>query len=127
MIFVSLQITGIIKFKNDVCKVPKKREGVFGALFLGIIGGVLSSPCSTPVLIAILAIVAEKGNVFLGGLLLFVYSIGHTLLIIIAGTSFGITQISSKLNDKNKYLLVLKYILAFFILLLGLYMIYLGV
>jgi len=33
--------------------------------------------------------VAEKGNVFYGGFLLFVYALGHSALVLVAGTSVG--------------------------------------
>lgn len=41
-----------------------KRRGFFGAFLVGILGGIFSSPCSTPVLIALLAIVAGASIVF---------------------------------------------------------------
>ncbi|HID0814460.1 TPA: cytochrome c biogenesis CcdA family protein, partial [Clostridium botulinum] len=36
MIFVGLQLIGVIESKNKACKVPKKRKGLLGAFFLGI-------------------------------------------------------------------------------------------
>jgi cytochrome c biogenesis protein CcdA len=33
--------------------------------------------------------VAEKGNVLHGGFLLFVYALGHSALVLVAGTSVG--------------------------------------
>ena len=53
------------------------RQGFVGAFIAGILGGVFSSPCSTQVLIALLAIVAGKRSIFWGILLLLMYSIGH--------------------------------------------------
>ena len=126
MLIVSLQMFGIIKFGSNVCKVPKKRKGFIGAFLLGILGGAFSTPCSTPVLIAILAFVAEKGNILLGALLLFVYSIGHSVLVIIAGTSVGLTQSFINSKKTSKIASIVKYIFAILILLFGLYMIYLG-
>lgn len=87
MIIVSLQMLDIIKLFKDHCKVQKKRKGMLGAFIFGILG-VFFTPCSTTVLIAILAFVAQKGNILIGGLLLYIYSI----LIILVGTSFGIIK-----------------------------------
>lgn len=33
MIFVGLQLIGVIESKNKACKVPKKRKGLLGAFF----------------------------------------------------------------------------------------------
>lgn len=72
MIIVSLQMLDIIKLFKDHCKVQKKRKGMLGAFIFGILG-VFFTPCSTTVLIAILAFVAQKGNILIGGLLLYIY------------------------------------------------------
>ena len=37
----------------------------------------------------LLAFVAEKGSLIYGGLLLFVYALGHSALVLAAGTSVG--------------------------------------
>lgn len=127
MLIVALQLLGVIEFENNFCKMPNKRTGLLGAFFLGILGGVLSSPCSTPVLIAILTFVAGKGNIVLGVVMLFLYAIGHCTLIIIAGTSVGFVE---SISSSNKTLVlgkILKTILAIVIALLGLYLIYIGI
>lgn len=63
MILMSLQTWGIFNFIPSVNLVSKsKRRGFIGAFLAGILGGIFSSPCSTPVLIALLAIVAGEGN-----------------------------------------------------------------
>lgn len=127
MLVVALQLLGVIQFKNNFCRMPSKRAGLFGAFFLGILGGVLSSPCSTPVLVAILAVVAGKGSIVLGILMLFLYSIGHCTLILIAGTSVGFVESISNSNRTMMFGKILKLVLAVCIILLGLYLIYMGV
>jgi len=126
MLVVGLQMFGVIKIGSDVCSVPKKSKGIIGAFLLGILGGVFSTPCSTPVLIAILAFVAEKGDILLGAILLLVYSIGHSILVIIAGTSVGFTQSFINSNKTSKIANILKYTFATLVILLALYMFYLG-
>ena len=126
LLAVGLQMLGVIKVGSNACSVPKKSKGIMGAFLLGIVGGVFSTPCSTPVLIAILAFVAEKGNILLGGILLLVYAIGHSVLVIIAGTSVGFTQNFVNSNKTSKIANILKYIFATLVILLALYMFYLG-
>ncbi|WP_409069859.1 cytochrome c biogenesis CcdA family protein [Clostridium sp. FAM 1755] len=127
MLFVGLQIIGVIEPRNKACKVPKKEKGILGAFFLGILGGVLSSPCSTPVLIAILAFVGSKGNILLGFLMLFLYSVGHCFVIILSGTSLGFVESLSQSSKASKVTNLLKIILGVIILAIGLYLIYLGI
>ncbi len=66
-----------------------KGRGPLGAFLLGLLFGLVSTPCAVPILAVLLAFVAEKGNVAFGGLLLFIYALGHSLLILVAGTSMG--------------------------------------
>jgi len=126
MLFVGLQLIGVIEIGKNSCRMPNRRKGLAGAFFLGILGGVLSSPCSTPILAAILAFVASKGNILLGIIMLFVYSIGHCILIFIAGTSVGLVE---EISSSSKTLLfgkILKIVLAVIIFVAGFYLLYLG-
>jgi len=126
LLTVGLQMIGVIKVGSNACSVPKKSKGIMGAFLLGIVGGIFSTPCSTPVLIAILAFVAEKGNILLGGILLLVYAIGHSVLVVIAGTSVGFTQNFVNSNKTSKIANILKYTFATLVIVLALYMFYLG-
>jgi len=102
------------------------KTGFVGAFIAGILGGVFSSPCSTPVLIALLAIVAGKGSILWGTLLLLFYSIGHGILAVIAGTSMGFVQKLSSSDKYGKTSAILKNTMGFLILIIGFYMFYLG-
>jgi cytochrome c-type biogenesis protein len=53
---------------------------------LGVTFGLVASPCSTPVLIALLGWVANSGNLWLGTVLLLAYTAGYVCPLIIAGT-----------------------------------------
>ena len=127
MVLMALQTWEIFNFIPSTYLLSKnKRRGYIGALIGGILGGIFSSPCSTPVLIALLAIVAGSENIVWGILLLLIYSLGHSILVIIAGTSFGFVQ---KLSQSEKYgraSKIMKIFMGILILLIGLYMFYLG-
>lgn len=69
-----------------------RASGVLGALLLGALFGVVSSPCATPVLVALLGLVATQGEVAYGVALLFVYALGHCLLMLAAGTFTGLVS-----------------------------------
>ncbi|MEA5508609.1 cytochrome c biogenesis protein CcdA [Crocosphaera sp. UHCC 0190] len=53
---------------------------------LGLTFGLIASPCSTPVLATLLAWVATKQDVMLGGVLLLSYTAGYVMPLILAGT-----------------------------------------
>lgn len=124
MALQTLEIFEIIPSSYLLSKSSKK--GYIGALIAGILGGIFSSPCSTPVLIALLAIVAGKASIIWGVILLLFYSLGHGILAIIAGTSIGFVQKLSKSEKYGKFNSIFKIVMGIVILLLGFYMFYLG-
>lgn len=127
MILMALQTWGIYEIIPSSYLISKNtRKGFVGAFIAGILGGIFSSPCSTPVLIALLAIVAGKGSILWGILLLLLYAIGHGILAIVAGTSIGFVQKLSSSEKYGKASTVLKIVMGAFILLIGFYMFYLG-
>ncbi|KXL52846.1 thiol:disulfide interchange protein DsbD precursor [Anaerotignum neopropionicum] len=127
MILMALQTWGIFEIIPSSYLLQKNtKKGYAGAFIAGILGGIFSSPCSTPVLIALLTIVAGKGSVVWGILLLLLYSIGHGILAIVAGTSFGFVQKLSSNEKYGKASTVLKIVMGSLILLIGFYMFYLG-
>ncbi len=127
MILMALQTWGIFEIIPSSYLILKNtRKGFVGAFIAGILGGIFSSPCSTPVLIALLAIVAGKGSILWGILLLLLYSIGHGMLAIIAGTSIGFVQKLSSGEKYGKASTILKIAMGALILLIGFYMFYLG-
>lgn len=127
MMLMALQIFEIYNFIPSTYLISKStKRGYIGAFIAGILGGLFSSPCATPVLVVLLAIVARSGNIAWGILLLLIYSIGHSILVIIAGTSVAFVK---NLTSNQKYGAlsnILKYIMGTAILLIGFYMFYLG-
>jgi len=127
MILMALQTWELFTIIPSSYLVSKNtKTGFVGAFLAGILGGVFSSPCSTPVLVALLAIVAGSGNVLWGAMLLLLYSVGHGILTVIAGTSVGLVH---KLTASKKYGVfsqILKYGMGTAMILLGFYMFYLG-
>ena len=127
MVLMALQTWGIFEIIPSSYLISKNtKTGYIGAFIAGILGGVFSSPCSTPVLIALLGIVAGKGNIIWGIVLMLLYSIGHGILAIVAGTSIGFVHKLSASKKYGKASTVLKIVMGTLILLIGLYMFYLG-
>jgi len=127
MVLMALQIWEVYDFIPSTYLMSKKtKKGYTGAFVAGILGGIFSSPCSTPVLIVLLGLVARSGNIAWGVLLLLLYSIGHSLLVLVAGTSVGFVK---KVMASGKYGLfnsAIKIVMGGLILLIAFYMFYLG-
>lgn len=127
MVLMALQTWGVFEIIPSSYLLSKNtKRGYIGAFIAGILGGIFSSPCSTPVLIALLAIVAGKGSLAWGSLLLLFYSIGHGILAVIAGTSIGFVKNISRNNNYGTFSTVFKIVMGTAILLIGFYMFYLG-
>lgn len=127
MVLMALQIWEVFNFIPSTFAISKSsKKGFIGAFLAGILGGFFSSPCATPVLIVLLAVVAEKGSLLWGVLLLLLYSIGHSVLVMIAGTSVGFVQKLSASEKYGKASKILKIVMGTIILLIAFYMFYIG-
>lgn len=125
MVLMTLQMWGIFEFiPSTYLHSKNKKTGYAGAFITGVLGGVFSTPCSTPVLVALLAIVAGKGNVLWGILLLLLYSVGNGALSVISGTSVGFVKKLSQSEKFGKFGHRLQIVMGALILMLAFYLFY---
>lgn len=75
-----------------------------GSYLVGLSFGLVASPCSTPVLITLLAYVSATSNPILGGGLLLAYAMGSVLPLVLAGTFTGIIKNLLKLRQWSNWL-----------------------
>lgn len=127
MVLMALQVFELYEFIPSAYLTGKStRKGYLGAFLAGILGGVFATPCSTPALVVLLGVVARSGNVEWGILLLLLYSLGHSVLVLLAGTSVGLAK---KITNSSEYGLlsnIVKFAMGGVILLIAFYMFYLG-
>lgn len=64
---------------------------LFGGFLIGIIFGLVSTPCASAPLVAIITVAANSGYIYAYGLIL-TFALGHSMLLLIAGISVGFTQ-----------------------------------
>jgi cytochrome c-type biogenesis protein len=91
---MGLHLMGLVHvpIPNIVRRQPRLR-GALGALVLGLLFGFVSAPCAAPILVVILTYLAgADASPAWGGLLLLAYGLGHSVLILVAGTSMGAAQ-----------------------------------
>jgi cytochrome c-type biogenesis protein len=99
-ILMGLMFADIISFSIKMPQIiSKPKAGLWGAFILGILFGFISTPCAVPILAVLLTLIASGGSPVYGGLLLFCYSLGHSLMILIAGGSIGMIQ--AYINNKG--------------------------
>lgn len=92
-ILVGLNMAGLLPINFSTWAPGQSKwsemSGFAGALVLGMLFGLVASPCAMPILTLILALIASKGEVAYGSVLMFTYAIGHGLPLIIIGTVAG--------------------------------------
>ena len=91
LLAVGLHLLGLYSLPTPSHEHMKRFHGagLLGAFALGGLTGTLSAPCATPALAAVLTIVALQKKILWGGVLLFVYALGHVVLLFLAGASSG--------------------------------------
>lgn len=62
-----------------------KSHGLGGAFVMGLVAGIVASPCVGPVLVSILSFVSTTRNVVLGFSLLFTFALGLGMIFIVIG------------------------------------------
>jgi cytochrome c-type biogenesis protein len=81
---------------------------------LGFLFGLTPSPCTTPMILAMLAYTMMKGSVLLGSVLLFAYGIGHGMPFLLMAWMSGAMKRSRWMVRWHR--LFYKFVGAFFIL-----------
>ena len=123
---MGLHLMGVLKFTIPMpFEVKPRTRGVLGALVLGLLFGVVSAPCAAPVLVVLLTYLAGSGSsVVYGGLLLLVYALGHSVLIIVAGTSMGAARRLIESKRLTRATDILRRVAGAVIILVGAYFLY---
>ncbi|MCS7152238.1 MAG: sulfite exporter TauE/SafE family protein [Endomicrobia bacterium] len=122
-LFFSLSMFGLFNLSVQLSNFikPQLFKGYLGGFMLGATSGAVFSPCTTPVLGTILTIVATKQNIVFGSLLLFVFALGLSTTIFLAGVFTGFL---TKLPKKGKWMLVIERLSALVLLLISLLYLY---
>ncbi len=127
MVLMALQTWEVVQIIPSTYLTGKsKRRGYAGAMIIGMLGGLFSSPCATPVLVALLAIAAGSGNLLRGAFLMLVYGVGHGALAVLAGSSIGAVNRLVQSERYGALSRILKIVMGILILMIGLYLFYLG-
>ncbi len=127
MLLMALETWGILNILPKNKMDNPSGSGILGAVLTGVLAGVFASPCATPMMIALMTIIAGGGVGPAQAVLLFLsYAVGHSILVGAAGMSVGLAMVLRNSTGYQKLSLWIRRILGALILLLGLYMLYMG-
>jgi thiol:disulfide interchange protein DsbD len=92
-IVMGLSLAGLFSFPVPAwisAKASSRHKSDYaGALVVGGVSAIIAAPCVGPVLIALLSWISQSGNVLLGFWLTFVFSLGMSVIFLVAGTFSG--------------------------------------
>ncbi|MBC7824157.1 MAG: sulfite exporter TauE/SafE family protein [Candidatus Parcubacteria bacterium] len=98
MTLMGLWLIGVIKLPLPTMNVNLPNAGPYG---VGLTFALVSSPCASPVLFAVLA-AAATGSQLLGTLTMVSYAIGYTILIFLASLFTGLAKQSKQLLQHSE-------------------------
>lgn len=94
------------------------QSGFGGAFMTGLVAGIVASPCIGPVLVSILAYIAQTQNLALGFILLFTFALGMGVLFVVLGT---FSQLFNKVPKAGAWMDGVKFIFGTTMVGMGLY------
>ncbi len=113
MLLFSLSMLGVCPIPSFAPRCQSKIKGVSGVFMLGLASGLVSSPCTAPVLGVLLTYVATTRNLLLGGSLLFVFAFGMGAILLVVGTFSGLLV---SIPRSGRWTVAMKTILALFMI-----------
>jgi cytochrome c-type biogenesis protein len=100
MSIMGLWLMGVINIPLPQVNVPlPKAAGAYG---VGLTFALVSSPCASPVLFAVLAAAAATGSQLLATVTMISYALGYTMLIFLASLFTGLAKQSKKLLQHSE-------------------------
>lgn len=121
--FYSLGFIGEIDKNRLFSRLIKLR--FFGIFLVGVIFGLVSTPCASAPLVAIISLASSLGN-FEAYILVLVFAFGHSLLLLIAGVSIGFTQKVTSNKIISIFSSLLTKFFAFVLIAVAIYLFYKG-
>ena len=110
-LFMGLNLLGLLPFKIPALHITRLHTATreefkhkLTAFSAGIIFSLVIAPCATPILLGILSLVAMQGDLFYGGILMFIYGFGTGLPLLFIGHSFSKLQANLTISRYSKWL-----------------------
>lgn len=125
ILIFGLNLVGLldINFPVLVKKFPQsnKHNFITYPLLLGMVFALAASPCSTPILAGIMAAASMSANLLYAALMLFLFSLGQGMIILVAGL---FTSVLKKLSSAAKYTDILTKVSGIILILFAIFLYY---
>lgn len=102
MSIMGLNLLGIVKLPLPGVNVNASNLGPYG---VGLTFGLVSSPCASPVLFAVLAAAAATGSQLLATVTMICYALGYTIIIFLASLLTGFAKQAKTLMQHSESIL----------------------
>lgn len=106
-VLMGLVCLKVIRIRLPGLENPQVRtahlKGLGGTFLLGMLGGIVASPCTTPVLATILVYVAASARLVYGISLLVTYALGYVIPLLLAGIFSDFLLNLGKLQHRTGY------------------------
>jgi cytochrome c-type biogenesis protein len=92
---MGLQLLGILRLKMPAIPIfrwTQRPNSIWGSFALGLPFGLVVTPCTIPIFIAIVAFVALQATVFHGSLLMVAYALGRGTILLAVAVSVGLLK-----------------------------------
>jgi len=120
---LGLSMTGFyeIKLPDFIAKriLNIKGSGVVSIFSMGLVAGFVAAPCTGPVLASALIYISTGGSPLLGGIYLFFYATGLSVIFIISGT---FSTLLKRLPRSGRWMIIIRSVFAVAIMTYGIYL-----
>lgn len=124
-IVMGLHLLGVFEFNIPVPQRLKPgQRGVISSFTFGLLFGIISTPCAVPIVVVLMVLIATQGSILYAAVMLLVYSLGHSTLILVAGTSMGAAKRIIESKNLTRTTNVLRKIAAALIIAVGFFFLY---
>ena len=87
--YFKLEIPNSLQQKLNKVTIGKESSGILGIVIMGFLSSLIVGPCVAPPLAGALVYIGQTGDALLGGIALFVMSIGMGIPLLLIGIGFG--------------------------------------
>ncbi len=102
ILVMGFSLLGIVKLPLPNVNVNASNLGPYG---VGVTFALVSSPCASPVLFAVLAAAAATGSQLLGTLMMVSYALGYTIIIFLASLLTGLAKQTKVLLNYSDWII----------------------
>ncbi len=118
LLVMGLNIIGVLDFNMPVLikQMPQSsgQNVILYPILIGAVFAIAGTPCSTPILAGIMAFASLSTNIMLAVLMLFLFSLGQGLILIIAGVFTSSLKGLKSFSKISEYLLKFSGVLLIF-------------